>query len=224
MNSFPAPRKTTGWIVLIGLLLAVTLGPFLVFEVQFDAWLSTALERARAHPLMLATLIVALLAGDCVLPVPSSVVSVFAGAAFGWLIGAVVIWIGMCCGCVVAYLLGASGGRLLAVPLLGEAELARARRLFAEVGPAALIVTRAVPVLAEAGALAAGVVRMPAGPFVAATAFANTLVAIAYAATGTAAVSQRSFIWVFIGVAVLPVVGWAVWRLLIKHRQRHGSE
>ena len=217
-------RKIVGWLLLISLLMVVTLGPFLAFEIQFEAWLATALESVRTHPWLLATLIVVLLAGDCVLPVPSSVVSVFAGAAFGWVVGAVVIWLGMWCGCLIAYLLGASGGRLFAVPLLGEAELARARRLFTKVGPAALVLTRAVPVLAEAGALAAGMVRMPLRTFIAATTVANALVAVAFAVIGMAAVSRDSFLLVFFSLAILPAIGWAMWRLFTKRRQRHFPE
>lgn len=220
----PVLGKMVSWLLLIGLLLIVTLGPFLAFEVQFESWLSTVLDKARAHPWLLATLIVVLLAGDCVLPVPSSLVSVFAGAAFGWVVGAVVIWLGMCCGCLIAYLMGASGGRFFALQLLGETELARARRLFTEVGPAALAVTRAVPVLAEAGALAAGMVRMPLWPFITATTIANALVAVAFAITGMAAVSGDSFLLVFFGVAVLPAIGWVMWRIIIHRRQRHVPE
>jgi uncharacterized membrane protein YdjX (TVP38/TMEM64 family) len=217
-------QKTVGWLLLISLILVVTLGPFLAFEVQFEVWLATALDTVHTHPWLLATLLVTVLAADCVLPVPSSLVSVFAGAAFGWAIGAVVIWIGMCCGCLIAYLLGASGGRFLALPLLGEAELARARRLFTEVGPAALVITRAVPVLAEAGALAAGMVRMPLRPFIVATTIANALVAFAFAVTGMAAVSGSSFLWVFFGLVVLPAIGWALWRIFIKRRHRQFPE
>ncbi len=213
-----------GWLLLITLLLAVTLGPFLAFEVQFEAWLSSTLDGVRAHPWLLAFLIFLLLAGDCMLPVPSSLVSVFAGAAFGWLTGAAVIWLGMCAGCLIAYLLGASGGRFFALRLLGEAELDRARRLFTEVGPTALVITRAVPVLAEAGAITAGIVRMPFWSFAAATTVANALVAIAFAATGMAAMSGDSFLWVFLGLALLPTIGWAVWRFFIKRRHRHSAE
>ncbi len=216
-------RKTVGWLLLISLLLAVTLGPFLVFEVPFEAWLSTTLDKVRMHPWLLAIMIVALLAGDCVLPVPSSLVSVFAGAALGWVIGAVVIWFGMCCGCLIAYVLGASGGRLLAMPLLGEAELVRAQRLFTRVGPAALVITRAVPVLAEAGALAAGMVRMPLWSFIAATTFANALVAVAFAITGVT-VSVGSFLSVFFALAVLPAIGWLMWRIFINRRHRRFPE
>ena len=206
------------WALLIGLLLAAILVPFLVFEKQVGELLGAAFQAAQGHPWIGGAIVVGLLAGDVVLPVPSSLVSAFAGAAYSWAAGAAIIWIGMVLGCLAAYGLGASAGRFLALPVVGEAELARARRLFADAGPAMLIVARAVPVLAEASALAAGAARMPLVPFLAATGVANAGVAVAYAATGAAAASSGSFLIVFLGLAAVPAIGWAVWRLL-RHRR-----
>lgn len=206
------------WTLLIVLLLAAILIPFLLFERQVTQGLTAAFTAARGHPWIGAGVIVALLAGDVILPVPSSLVSAFAGAAYQWGLGAAIIWIGMCLGCIAAYALGRSAGRFLAMPVVGEAELARANRLFDNAGPAMLIVARAVPVLAEASALAAGAARMPFAPFMIATSVANAGIAIAYAATGAAAASSGSFLIVFIGLAAVPAIGWAVWRLLRNRR------
>jgi uncharacterized membrane protein YdjX (TVP38/TMEM64 family) len=209
-------KTVLGWTALIVLLLTAILTPFLLFERQIETGLGGAFAAMRGHPWIGGGVIVALLAGDAVLPVPSSLVSAFAGAAFDWRLGAGIIWVGMCLGCVFAYVLGASAGRFLAMPLVGERELSKARRLFTDVGPAMLVVARAVPVLAEASALAAGAARMPFIPFMVATSVANAGVAIAYAATGAAAVSNGSFLIVFIGLVTVPALGWAVWRLVIK--------
>jgi membrane protein DedA with SNARE-associated domain len=156
--------------------------------------------------------------------VPSSVVSAFAGAAFSWAVGSAVIWVGMVLGCVVAYALGASAGRVLALPVVGEGELARAQRLFSDIGPAALILTRGVPVLAEAGAMAAGAARMPFWTFMAATSLANAGIAAAYAATGALAASAHSFMLVFIGLIAVPAVGWGAWRLWTARRARTSNQ
>lgn len=219
-----APRPAGGraavlrWTALIIVLLAAILTPFLLFERQVTEILARAFAAARGHPVAGAEIIIALLAGDVVLPVPSSLVSAFAGAAFDWGVGAGVIWVGMTLGCLIAYGLGASAGRVLALPVVGEAELERANRLFDRVGPALLIVVRAVPVLAEASALAAGAAKMPLTPFLLATGVANAGVAVAYAATGAAAARSGSFLIVFIGLAALPALGWAAWRTLRNRR------
>ena len=209
-------KVALGWTALVVLLLAAILTPFLLFERQVEAALGAVFAAARGHPWLGGGVIVALLAGDAVLPVPSSLVSAFAGAAYHWRLGAAIIWIGMCLGCVFAYGLGMSAGRFLAVRLVGEAQLRKARRLFTDAGPAMLIVARAVPVLAEASALAAGAARMPFAPFVIATSVANAGVAVAYAAAGAAAVSNGSFLIVFIGLVTVPAIGWTVWRVVLK--------
>jgi membrane protein DedA with SNARE-associated domain len=212
------PRRTMAasvrWFGLSILLFAAILVPFLLLEDRLTGWTDSALSGVRGKPWLGAGLIVGLLAGDVVLPVPSSLVSAFAGGAFGWAKGAVVIWTGMTLGCVIGYALGSSAGRVLAVRVVGEAEMARAHRLFGDIGPAALIVTRAVPVLAEAGALAAGVARMPFLMFFASTALANAGVAAAYAGVGAAAVSSGSFLIAFLGLASIPAIAWAIWRLV----------
>jgi uncharacterized membrane protein YdjX (TVP38/TMEM64 family) len=166
-------------------------------------------------------LIVALLSGDAVLPIPSSILSAFAGGAFGWRTGALVIWSGMTLGALVSYALGASAGRGVAVRIVGKTELERARSLFADVGPAALIVTRAVPVLAEAATLVAGAARMPFWIFLLSTSVANVGVAIAYASIGAAAASSSSFLIAFIGLVSVPALAWAAWRLLSRSGHRH---
>ena len=210
----PGSRWSRGlrWLMLAAVVLSAILIPFLLFETSILNWTQAALAAARVRPWLGAGLVIGLLAGDVVLPVPSSLVSVFAGAAFGWVYGAVAIWIGMSLGCVAGYALGVSAGRLLALRVVGGAELSRAQRLFRSLGPAALIITRAVPVLAEAGTLAAGAARMPLAGFLISTGLANAAVAAAYAGVGAAAASSQSFLILFLGLALIPALAWLAWR------------
>ncbi len=210
----------------VGLTLAVLLAiivPFVLLEAQITAWTTAAFEAARGQPWLGGGIIVALLAGDVILPVPSSVVSAFAGALLGWKLAALVIWSGMTIGCAFGYWLGASAGRGVAMRVVGAGELDRARRLFDNIGPVALIITRAVPVLAEAGTLAAGAAGMPFWLFMLATAVANIGVALAYAGLGAAAVSSGSFLLAFIGLAAVPALGWTLWRLVARRRSNAPS-
>jgi uncharacterized membrane protein YdjX (TVP38/TMEM64 family) len=213
-------RRRSGWILLWAVFFAAIIVPFILFEDQIAQALNASFAAVRGQPWLGAALIVALLAGDSLLPVPSSLVSAFAGAAFPWLVGTAVVWIGMTLGCLLGYGLGASAGRVLALRLVGKAELARSRTLFSNIGPAALIITRAIPVMAEAGVLAAGAARMPFWPFLLATSVANAGVAAAFAATGALAASSGAFLIVFIGLAAIPAVGWAAWRQYNARRSR----
>lgn len=218
----PTSPKRAAWrwagLTLV-VLLAIIL-PFVLLEDRLMVWTAAAFDYVHSNPWLGGGLVVGLLAGDVLLPVPSSIVSAAAGAALGWKLAAAAIWVGMTLGCVVGYALGASAGRGVALRVVGAGELDRARRLFDNIGPAALIVTRGVPVLAEAGTLAAGAARMPFWLFLLSTAVANLGVALAYAGVGAAAASSSSFLILFIGLATVPAIGWAVWRMALRRRAK----
>lgn len=215
----PRARAWLRWAALSGLLLAAIIIPFLLFEEQLTGWTGETLRALAARPWLGAGLVVALLAGDAVLPVPSSILSAFAGGIFGWRLGWLVIWTGMTLGCVVSYGLGARAGRGVGLRIVGLSELERARRLFTDVGPAALVVTRAVPVLGEAATLVAGAARMPFALFMLSTGAANAVVAAAYAGVGAAAMSSGSFLLTFLGLVSLPALAWGAWRLMARRRR-----
>lgn len=201
------------WGLTAILLFAFILIPWLMFDASITKAVGQAFADPASHGVLAAFLVVALLALDVVLPTPSSLVSVAAGALFGWLAGGVLIWLGMSLGCLIGYWLGARAGRPLARRLLGEAELQKAMRLSGRVDGAALALTRAVPVLAEATTLAAGAAGAPLGRFVAVTSLANAGVAAVYAGVGAAALSKGSFLLAFAAAAGLPAAGWLVVRL-----------
>ena len=205
-------------LLLMLALFAAILIPFLLFDEAITAGLTSAFETARERPWLSASLIVGLLAGDCVLPVPSSLVSTAAGAVFGWTAGAALIWLGMTLGCLAAYGLGVSAGRVLAVRVVGETDLDRARKMFSDLGPAVLVITRGMPVLAEASAIAAGAARAPFWPFMAWTSLANAGVAAAYGAAGAYAASTGSFLLAFLGVAAVPALAWSAWKIRAARR------
>lgn len=223
-SSAPARRIALRWVALAVVVLLAIILPFVLLEERLMAWTQAAFDFARAEPQLAGGLVIALLAGDVLLPIPSSVVSSAAGLALGWKLAAFAIWVGMTLGCIVGYALGASAGRGVALRVVGAKELDRARRLFDNVGPAALIITRGVPVLAEAGTLAAGAARMPFWLYMLSTTIANLGVALAYAGVGAVATSSGSFLVVFIGLATVPALGWALWRLVIRRRARPGHE
>ena len=206
-------RTAVRWTLLALGAAMLLIAPYLAVESRLDDWGRTILEIGRTHRLIAALLIVGLLAGDVVLPVPSSVVNALAGLLFGWVFGAVLIWLGLSLGCGLGYALGAQGARPLARRMVGDLDLARAVARFGPTAPATLALTRAVPVLAEAGTLAAGAAGMPLGAFLRVTSLANAGVAIVYAGVGAAALNAHSFLLAFLAAAGLPALAWGVWRL-----------
>ena len=201
------------WAVIIGLVLV----PFFLFEEQFNA-LAAHVTSSSVSPVVAAMTIVALLAFDVLLPVPSSIVSTGAGVLLGFGLGTTIVWAGMMAGCVVGYALGARGSAV-AGRLVGEPGLARAQDVAARYGDWTIVICRPIPVLAEATAVVAGVVRAPLRRFLVLTAAANLGIAAGYAAVGAYAMRVDSFLIAFVGALLIPAVAMGIAKLVLRdHR------
>ena len=190
------------WILIAILLLAAILVPFVLFEQQFEA-LGERVVSGDLRGWPAAVMVTGLLALDVVLPVPSSMVSTAAGAVFGLVRGAALIWLGMMTGSVLGYLLGARASGT-ARRFVGADGLARAERVAADYGDWAIVISRPVPVLAEASVILAGLVHTPWHRFLGLTATSNLGIAAAYAAIGAYSMSAGSFLLTFAGAILLP--------------------
>lgn len=202
------------WAAVLAVTLILILVPFLIFEDALTEF-GTGLLQSEARRPLLAVVVAALLASDVLLPVPSSLVSSFAGHLLGFGIGLLAVWSGMMLGCLVGYWIGAFGGAPLVRKLVGEHELARAQGLAARYGSYGLVVARAVPVLAEASVVFAGVARFRFDRFLLATGLSNLGIAAAYAAIGAYSYDVNSFLWAFAGAVLLPAAGMAIARFAI---------
>lgn len=195
------------WTFLIVVLVTVIVLPFVLLADQIEILVNSAIVGLPGRA-MLGALVGSALALDVILPVPSSLVSAAAGASLGFVVGALVCWIGMTLGCLFGYWIGATGGTALIRRLMGEAELARAENLAVRIGGAALVVMRAAPVLAEASTVAAGAARYPFGQFVLLTSLANLGIVAAYAGIGAYAWSTNSFLLAFAGAVGIPLLAY----------------
>lgn len=196
------------WALLLALTLAAILIPFFLWGEPLEQWIRTLLESGSARWTVAAAL-AGLLALDIVLPVPSSLVSTAAGALLGFAGGVLTSWIGMTAGCLLGYWLaaGSKGERLL-----GEVEVARLRRTQERFGDWMLIVFRAVPVLAEASVIFAGLTRVPLRRFLLITATSNLGISIAYSATGAFFARRESFLLAFAGAIAIPALAMLIAR------------
>jgi uncharacterized membrane protein YdjX (TVP38/TMEM64 family) len=96
----------------------------------------------------------------------------------------------MTVGAVLAFALARYGGRPLAERFSSSEDLARMDDASRRVGPWAIVLTRAVPVLAEACVLVVGVNALSWRRFLPAVALSNLGVALAYSAFGDRAAQQ----------------------------------
>jgi uncharacterized membrane protein YdjX (TVP38/TMEM64 family) len=141
-------RIVTACTILLGAILI----PFALWGERIELH---AMHLLAASPDAIAFSGIALLAADVMLPVPSSIVATVMGALLGGPMGTVVNAIGLTLGCAVGLLVG-RGGSPLARRVLGEALFADFVRWIDRRGLIAVMLCRAVPVLAEASIIAAG--------------------------------------------------------------------
>jgi uncharacterized membrane protein YdjX (TVP38/TMEM64 family) len=195
------------WAILAAGVLALILLPFAMAGEKMDEWSVAQLRALGDRPLLVALLVVALLAADVLLPVPSSVVATLAGVTLGFVGGAAATLAGMVAGCVVAYGVGHAVGAPAAERMVGAQGVQGLHALARRHGVWGLAVARPVPVLAEASTLLAGAAAMPFGRFLAVTTASNLGIAAVYAAAGAFAANVQSFLLALAAAVLVPVAG-----------------
>lgn len=178
-------RRATRLLLLLALAaLLVPLVPFLLFGTRLDRIVAGWLDPPPSPPL-LALMETGILAVDLLLPVPSSVVATLGGATLGVPLGSACAFTGMTIGAVVGWWLGRrAGGR--ALDSLDADDRGAILRGSSRLGPVLVVLTRPLPLLAEAAALAAGGAGMSFRTFFTAAAAGNAVIAIAWSALGAA--------------------------------------
>jgi uncharacterized membrane protein YdjX (TVP38/TMEM64 family) len=181
------------------LVLAAIVVPFLLFNERVQAAATDFLAGAGVVPVALAS--IALLAGDVLLPVPSSLVSLAAAGVLGFEWGAIVIWTGMTLGCLIGW----GTGRGLLTPLDRAIEVP-------DVAPSrwavwVLILCRPIPVLAEMSVLVAAGRGMRLGVLMLACSLANLPVALAYGYFGAAFLGEVPVLYLLGAVGLLVAAG-----------------
>lgn len=192
-------RRAARSVLIITAALCIPLVPFFIIgELPGERWLSATDEHAVAFALTGA----GLLAADALLPVPSSIVGTMLGARLGFGPGALAAFAGMMAGQVLAYavsrwLLRRRTGALPAAPTL-----------------AVVFLSRPVPVLAEAVAIAAGAARVSWPQFLLACGAGNLVYAAALALNGAELLAGSLLGPGLVLPMLLPVAGWLLWRAM----------
>jgi membrane protein DedA with SNARE-associated domain len=191
--------------------LALILVPFFLFGDALTAWASLQLQGTNKW--FLGFFIAALLASDIFLPIPASIVGTSAGVLLGFAGGVSAATTGMCVGAILGYAAGASAAGGILRKVVSERELLRASGLIDRYGAFALVLSRPIPVLAEASVVAAGVAKMPVSKFLVVSTLANLGVSAGYAAVGAFSYQKESFLLAFAGSIGVPAVAMALYRL-----------
>ena len=191
------------------LVLLVPVLPFVLFGGQFEDWLQAVAEDPPSIPVTMA-LVIGLLSTDILLPIPSSVISTLSGWQLGWWLGTLATWIGMNLGAIIGFAMARRWGKPFAVWFSKEEDLERMRIVSDRYGPFVLVLTRAMPVFAEATVLIAGIHQLAWRRFLPAVIFSNLGIALAYSAFGDYA-EQHQWLPLALGIAIaIPVMVAAV--------------
>ncbi len=176
-------RELFRTLPLMCVVLLVPIVPFLFFGGQLNDWLR-GLADNPPEPTATFALIVGLLATDILLPIPSSVISTLSGWQLGWFWGTLATWLGMNLGAMLGFALARRYGRAFALYFSRGRDLERIRKVSDRYGPLVLVLTRAMPVFAEASVLMAGIHQLAWRRFMPAIVGSNLGIAVAYAAFG----------------------------------------
>jgi 3-dehydroquinate synthase len=146
------------------------------FVTQLRAW-----QSSPPAPWTLAALVVGILAADIVLPVPSGPVSTLAGSHLGVVLGTAASTLGMTLGAAIAF---AVARRFGVDEQDGDLDVGDVSEAANQHGPWMLVLTRPLPIIAEAAVLLAGALRMPWRNFLPPVVASNLAISATYATFG----------------------------------------
>lgn len=164
-----------------------------------------------------AAAVVGLLAVDIFIPVPSSIVMVLSGAAFGVWWGALLAFVGSIGGEWLGFELARRYGAGLSSRFIGDAaEVRRLNHILVTHGAAAVVVTRALPVVMETMSLVAGVSTMPRLTFLVASAIGTAPIVVIYAYAGAMSRETGSLVPALVILVAVAAAGWVWYRAKIR--------
>ncbi len=202
-------RELFRTLPLMCMVLLVPVLPFLLFGGRFEDWLQGIADDPPSVPVTMA-LVIGLLSTDILLPIPSSVISTLSGWQLGWWRGTLATWVGMNLGAIIGFALARRWGKPFALWFSKEEDLERMRIVSDRYGPFVLVLTRAMPVFAEATVLISGMHQLAWRRFLPAVVFSNLGIAVAYSAFGDYA-EQHQWLPLALGIAIaVPVLVAAV--------------
>ncbi len=184
-------------ILPVAVALAMPIVPFLVIgELPGQRWLSATDHRAYLFALTGTGLLVV----DVLLPVPSSIVVSLLGGRLGFLPGWGAAWLGLTLGNLLGYGIGRLWPQPLAPDLPERPTLVM------------LLVSRPVPILAEALTMAAGASRAGLFPALTACAAGNAVYTGLLTASSASLLAVAPAGPVILIPLLLPALAWMVWR------------
>lgn len=202
------------------IVITLIIASFISFDHKVNLWIDLYMVKISSSNMMwvLGAFLIATLAFDVVLPIPSSVIAVVSATTFGFWIGAGIIWLGLMLSCCGGYFIGAASGGFLFRRFTNKSDVIKAQSLAYKIGPGTLVALRGVPVLAETSVIAAGMVRYHFPSFLLVCSLSNAGLAMAYGYIGAQAGVTNSFLLVLVGCVAVPGCAWLLNRAVHKFK------
>jgi len=203
-------------IALIAIVAGVVIGSKLLVEnvlgISFEPWARSWMIDAGAPA---AAVVIGLLAADIFIPVPSSVVMVLSGAAFGVWWGALLAFVGSVSGEWLGFELARKYGTTLSTRFIGDAtERRRLNDALVTHGAAAIAVTRALPVVMETMSIVAGLSPMRRSTFLVASTIGTAPIVLVYAYAGAKSREAGSLVPAIVILLAVAAAGWIWYRAI----------
>jgi uncharacterized membrane protein YdjX (TVP38/TMEM64 family) len=170
-------------LLLVALVLVLPL-VLLAFTDESFAALTERWQNTPPSPATLFLAVAAILATDVFLPVPSGPISTLAGSQLGIVAGTLASTLGMTSGGIIAFALARRWGEPLAERFADPQQLRDLESSASTHGTWLVLITRPLPVLAEACVLLVGTLQMKWHTFLPTLITSNLLIAGTYAVIG----------------------------------------
>lgn len=201
-------------VLFVAAVLLIPIFPFLLlgeaFEERVAQWSRRHLAGETADVGVKFGVVTGLLAADLFLPIPSSAVSTYAGGVMPLASAAAASWLGMTAGACLGFGLARGLGRPFAARRAGQDDLERMHGLAERYGPLTLVLTRPLPLLAEACVLLLGTTRLSWRRFLAPVLVSNLVISLTYTVCGRAFAGQSGFWPAVILSGTIPLLA-ALW-------------
>jgi uncharacterized membrane protein YdjX (TVP38/TMEM64 family) len=191
----------------LAVFLLVPVIPFLIlgeaFEQDVRHWVEADADRAEQVEFVS---VLGILASDIFLPVPSSAVMTYAGGVMSFWAAVLASWTGLTLGAALGFGFSRILGKPFAARFAEPDDLARIESIGTRFGPAVLLLTRPLPILAEACVLLMGTTQLSWRRFLLPVIAANLAMAVFYVACGAGIENQRLLVLVAIGSGTVPLL------------------
>ncbi|MEZ5943011.1 MAG: VTT domain-containing protein [Planctomycetaceae bacterium] len=193
------------YFVIACLILAVPCLPFLILGEEFEQAVLQWTEH-KWPPATLFSVMVGVLATDILLPIPSSAVNTYAGAQLGIILGTLAAFLGMTIGSLFGFTLARWGGPRVLRWFTTTEDINRLARLQERWSVWLLLITRPLPILAEACVVFLGALQTPWRVFFPTILISNLAIAVIYAVLGKWAAGENLTTWALVASILIPLL------------------